>query len=204
MLILGKYILACGNTFRASNSSTWRSLVVLAPLSARITCSGVVKGVFSEAASINVTGALISNKDFQFIWYLASIHQKLHTFQFMNCSLLSNDINVKQHLSDLKMLQVSSHLKYSTIVHILHHCKSIEYLDLDSAIFTPEEIISLISVIPLLKTLSAPDCILETASIDELVTAFKNLSFLYIEDNGLSPQHAAILMHKVRNLVVRV
>ena len=52
MLILRKYILASGNTFWASNSSTWRSLVVLAPLSARITCFGVVRGVSSEAANI--------------------------------------------------------------------------------------------------------------------------------------------------------
>ena len=52
MLILGKYILASGNTFWASNSSTWRSLVVLVPLSARITWSGVVRGVSSEAANI--------------------------------------------------------------------------------------------------------------------------------------------------------
>ena len=33
----------------ASNSSTWRSFVVLAPLSARITCSGVIWGVSLEA-----------------------------------------------------------------------------------------------------------------------------------------------------------
>ena len=52
MLILGKYILASENTFWASNSSTWRSVVVLAPLSERITWSGVLRGVFSEAANI--------------------------------------------------------------------------------------------------------------------------------------------------------
>ena len=83
MLILGKYILASGNTFWTSNSSTWRSLVVLAPLSARILCSGVIRGVSSEAANIFLKWTSLApgkewhSTDGQFVSVLLSIPRLL-------------------------------------------------------------------------------------------------------------------------------
>ncbi len=162
--------------------------------------------LFTTVTEIELSGTAINNENLVFIWQESSKYKTLHILRFMDCEFLNDDITsaISCHHPSLKELQIASHLSQATAIHFAKFANFLVLFDAGGVVFTKEQVKNVLDFVPLLKTLSLPNALIDDGDLSELVPFLLGIEILHIEDSDVTKTGQQYLQKTLPNLTVFV